>query len=1146
MSQLSPLRPVASASRGRPLLRLPLLLRLLLCLAIGIQCCSGGVVYQDWTSGSSFSLQSSGRTAVVAAQYSTAQLQSFSFSVYSSGDAADSFSHHSTSPHLTVRATGPHAASCSERPVSFSRASAPNSCNFTASWSVAFDGLLYLEYSSGGRVLNISTQLLSQKVTDFNLPAGVVPPVAFFPLSGDSFADSVSGQLATPLSIGDCSGSLGVATALPNRQLGTAWAASCFGAGIELPLAPPSPGSSFAVAAWVKMSNLASGLSWLGSATGELYHTVQDFVNSAGLVDESWVYTEDLQLSGADFTAPYCTDIQGAPFGCINNHLVRSVGNMSLWTQLMLDWNDSAQSLRLFVNGQLHFRGRSLTASSFGSSGPHGNYTLFMRDPNTSDTSLWGFGYGIRVWDRSVGRKTALYYYALDSSTGVFAPGPNVAAGRVAQHSPLFRNLARSTSKPIPSRAYSVVTTAADLTMTAVISPGPGSGRRVSTLDMGISWNMNQLSFGWLVPSYSHLVNTFNLFSPTILRLSSVDSTQYWNYSGPQGELNQGGVDGQPSDLTAADWTSLAGFMRQTNSLAHIGSALFLQSDHCTLDDYFNSTATAVAALGPSLFALQTDNEQDLVAPATLASAAIARVLAVQAAVPSVPNIRWSGPVSSDWNTFQMPQVWDLIHGYMQLFDFHSYDSITPPSSSYELISQGLVVAERQAAQVRDLVVAYGVPVVISECESVSSGGAFGYTDAYANAFWLINHAMALYAAGLSSLYLTGPGSFYSDFTPAGTANSGVLFLPHFYSRLLLSQMQALGGTVATATYNATLNVSVHATQVSKRSYCVVISNWDSAQTVNVTLSLPGLSKPQFTIAYITSLGLESNSGTSFAGGFVEYNGDFNPSVLYALPAGSRTVFMPVESIALVYVTAAAASLGSEPPFTPTREAVTLAAGASNFFPLEVNYTDVMTGDTGFSRQTVINASCLAYFVPSVLLPSGRTGSAYYQPCRTAFVSTLLRYNNSFTVSAWVQAASLSLTSVFGSTLGFSDVTTIVSASDSSGCCLLQHLPGLASIGNHPCVTNCTVGAWTHIAACWDAAAGSPSFWINGVAAAAQPAYNSSIFTSSPRGAVMFGNGDPIGGGSLVGLVGYVWHARYSPTIATTTTILSEIEMDLN
>jgi hypothetical protein len=149
MSRLNALRSMTLGPRWRRLPTLPLLL--LLCLALNVQCCSGRVVYQDWKSGYTFNLRSSSPAAVVAAQYSTVRLRSFAFNVHWNGDASDTFSHYSTSPHLSIHATGLHASFCSHSPVTFSRSTSVRSCNFTASWSVGFDGLLYGVYSSGFR-----------------------------------------------------------------------------------------------------------------------------------------------------------------------------------------------------------------------------------------------------------------------------------------------------------------------------------------------------------------------------------------------------------------------------------------------------------------------------------------------------------------------------------------------------------------------------------------------------------------------------------------------------------------------------------------------------------------------------------------------------------------------------------------------------------------------------------------------------------------------------------------------------------------------------------------------------------------------------------------------------------------------------------
>jgi hypothetical protein len=201
-----------------------------------------------------------------------------------------------------------------------------------------------------------------------------------------------------------------------------------------------------------------------------------------------------------------------------------------------------------------------------------------------------------------------------------------------------------------------------------------------------------------------------------------------------------------------------------------------------------------------------------------------------------------------------------------------------------------------------------GIPYRISECNSYYNGGAVGVSNSYASSLWAIDFMFNCVQGGSAGV------NFHGGSTLAYTAiadNNGTVTgaRPLYYGILMFAL--AGQGTLYTSNLTAgSLNATAYAVKTSG-GLNVIINNKDSAQNLQVTISLPQTATTA-TLMVMTqqTTGIQGPTltGTScvtIQGAIVNPDGTFSPNAAYTLTPGTTqlTCYVPYLSAVLIQIT---------------------------------------------------------------------------------------------------------------------------------------------------------------------------------------------------------------------------------------------------
>jgi hypothetical protein len=190
----------------------------------------------------------------------------------------------------------------------------------------------------------------------------------------------------------------------------------------------------------------------------------------------------------------------------------------------------------------------------------------------------------------------------------------------------------------------------------------------------------------------------------------------------------------------------------------------------------------------------------------------------------------------------------------------------------------------------------YSLPVVISETNSTSGGGAAGVSDAFAAALWATDYLFHGLEVGVTKMNFHGAGhAHYSpiDFNGQPT--------PLYYALLLFRDAAPVGGGILSPNVQTSANVVAHAIIAMDGSLHITLVNKETAVDAAVTIAVGG-TYASATAVTLSAPSVDATTGVTYAGAAVAADGTWTPAtptpvtlddahhVHITVPAASATV----------------------------------------------------------------------------------------------------------------------------------------------------------------------------------------------------------------------------------------------------------------
>ncbi len=227
----------------------------------------------------------------------------------------------------------------------------------------------------------------------------------------------------------------------------------------------------------------------------------------------------------------------------------------------------------------------------------------------------------------------------------------------------------------------------------------------------------------------------------------------------------------------------------------------------------------------------------------------------------------------------------------------------------------------------------HGLPFIMNETNSFSSGGVNGSSNAFCEALWSASYGMVALNAGAQGLYFHGVAN-YPNGNSAGTANyyspinADGSAAPEYYGVLFYNQMTKDGGSNVRVSGTAT-NIEAYAVKSPTSLHVAMVNRNATAQTVNLnTTNQYG----QASSIALSGSSLTSKTDTTLGGSAAAADGTWQPSAVtrVALTAGANaTVTIPAYT-ALIVSYDSTVSTDTTPPTTPGDGTISTTVGSSS------------------------------------------------------------------------------------------------------------------------------------------------------------------------------------------------------------------------
>ncbi|MBC8121196.1 MAG: hypothetical protein H7Y22_05065 [Gemmatimonadaceae bacterium] len=301
-----------------------------------------------------------------------------------------------------------------------------------------------------------------------------------------------------------------------------------------------------------------------------------------------------------------------------------------------------------------------------------------------------------------------------------------------------------------------------------------------------------------------------------------------------------------------------------------------------------------------------------------------------------------SGPAFTSYQYMQyLPTLLDENAGAINAVTYHRYPlnvcGKNPGDSDYPTVSQ--ILADQYSYSIAEGVKGFaaeansrGLPLRISEMNTVACGGADGVSNVFASALWGTDMLFELARVGVKGTHMhTISGGYYSPFKFALSTESGSevytpTVYPLYYGQLLFAQATANEAKLLPVSKTASGNVKIWATRDNKGVTRIVALNKDLGASGNARIQISG-TYPAATLVQLSGSSAYARTGLTLAGQTFDGTMDGKPLGTYTsssvAPSNGTYVFsLPKSSAAMLTI----------PPGTPAQVATRIDTGSPSTY----------------------------------------------------------------------------------------------------------------------------------------------------------------------------------------------------------------------
>jgi hypothetical protein len=468
-----------------------------------------------------------------------------------------------------------------------------------------------------------------------------------------------------------------------------------------------------------------------------------------------------------------------------------------------------------------------------------------------------------------------------------------------------------------PTPSGSITTASLSVTATSAGAIGPSFA--------GLSYEKSALyeSPYLFTASNANLIALFKLLGPGILRIggNSVDRN-VWTTSGAGqtvGQIAPNDVNALAAFVKATGWQCLYGINLGGAGPSPYTSGSIVAATTPTLAA--EEIAYAYQAFGSSLMGFEIGNECDLYGTSyfsgvtwnlsTFESLWSQYRTAIVAQTPAVAPLCTGPADASNVSSWTVPFGQYATKSDISLLTQHYYrgNGQSASSTAANLVTpDAALVADLQTLNTGAKGIA--IPYRLSECNSYYNGGALGVSDAYCSSLWIIDFLFDCALNGAVGTNFHGGGNS-TGYTPIADSGGAVVEARPEYYGILFFTLAGQGALNTTSLSGiGSLNITAYAVKTSSGGLNVIVVNKDSAQNLQLTVTLPQ-SASSATLIEMTQLtsgaggpNLSATSGVTIQGAGVSANGSFSPGAAYTLsPSGTElTCYVPYLSAVLIQI----------------------------------------------------------------------------------------------------------------------------------------------------------------------------------------------------------------------------------------------------
>jgi hypothetical protein len=437
---------------------------------------------------------------------------------------------------------------------------------------------------------------------------------------------------------------------------------------------------------------------------------------------------------------------------------------------------------------------------------------------------------------------------------------------------------------------------------TVTVTPGMTVGQ-IGAGFLGFSFEKTHLTDQFFTGQNATLVALFNLLGPGSLRIGAndVDRCTWVPNAMP--------VSGAPFPTTigTVEVDALADFVNATGWKVVYGVNLKTGTPANSAQE----AAYVSMKLGSSLVGFEIGNEIDRNNGWTYTQAKTAWESFETAIRGMTPNAPFAGPATDPgaYNSFAVIFAHDEA-SKLSLLTHHYYRaSATSNPTMAELLNPDpnlvtILKALSTAATSNNLADGYR----LGECNSFSSHGSNGISNALASALWSLDFFFVNAQNGSGGINFHGgqtgmDGTTPFLYSPIAEGPGGITGVnPLFYGMLTLAQA-GTGNVLATKASAGSLNFTGYALGRSDGSTSVILVNKDAMSGVQASVDM-GAPVTSASGIYLQGPSLSATSGVTLAGAGVSATGGWTPSAPYAMSSMGNvvSVLVPPASAALVRV----------------------------------------------------------------------------------------------------------------------------------------------------------------------------------------------------------------------------------------------------